>query len=524
MLTPHGGSPSYPHLHPVGSLIAGKYRVKRLLGHGGMGAVYKAENVAIGRTVAVKVLHAHLADDGVTLQRFQREARAAASVGHRHIVEVLDMGIEPSGAPFLVMEYVRGRSAAQVVRSEGPLVPVRAVQIVGQVLEALAAVHARGIVHRDLKPENVLLTARDGQADFVKVLDFGVATFADSSHEFMISQELTPSGRTMGTPYYASPEQLVGNSVRDPRVDLYAAGVMLFELLTGHRPFQCADFAELCRRIMNDPPPPLAVFRKDVPPGLEAVIRRALAKDPAQRFASADDMIDALVPFGARPRVVEDTEPTDTFTIDLRELREREKQLGQATEGETSRRDSRPPIFGVSGIVTIPMREFIRARLSASKLSEVLAAARPEVHARFIGPMESEGWYSNGFFDVLEIIDIRYGRGDRKLVAEAGREVVRRDTTGLFLAETPELLFAKLPNVWARCFQSGTASVAKFGHGYGLLRITDQVDARLSRSVAFVGIVEESLRKTGARDVEVRLAKSTVLGDPYDSIECTWAT
>ncbi|MBC7174386.1 MAG: serine/threonine protein kinase, partial [Polyangiaceae bacterium] len=159
MLTPPGRRDrTYPSLH-AGATIAGKYRVRRLLGQGGMGAVYKAENTAIGRTVAIKVLHPHLADDGITLARFQREARAAASVGHKHVVEVLDLGVEASGAPYLVMEYVRGKSLGKLIETEGPIEPRRAARICGQVLSGLAAVHDRKILHRDLKPENVFLTA-----------------------------------------------------------------------------------------------------------------------------------------------------------------------------------------------------------------------------------------------------------------------------------------------------------------------------------------------------------------------------
>src|SRR5690606_32467093 len=137
----------------VGATLAAKYRIVRLIGQGGMGAVYKAENTALGRPVALKLLRRHLADDGVVLARFAREARAAAAVGHRHVVEVLDLGVESSGEPFLVMEYVRGKSLARVLRAEAPLSPLRAVGVLEQVLRGLAAVHARGILHRDLKPD-----------------------------------------------------------------------------------------------------------------------------------------------------------------------------------------------------------------------------------------------------------------------------------------------------------------------------------------------------------------------------------
>jgi len=260
MLTPPGrrgepGSGSIARL--VGSLVAGKYRIKRLLGHGGMGSVYKAENVAIGRTVALKVLHTHLADDGVTLARFQREARLAASAGHAHVVEVLDMGVEPSGAPYLVMEYVRGHNLGKLLASEPPLDVARAARIAGGILAALAAVHTRGIVHRDLKPENVILTTRDGRPDFVKLLDFGISTFVDAAGDPNGPLDLTPSGRTMSTPSYASPEQIQGDRGRDGRVDIWATGVLLYEMLAGQKPFAARNFPELCRAIVEDEPPSL---------------------------------------------------------------------------------------------------------------------------------------------------------------------------------------------------------------------------------------------------------------------------
>ena len=523
MYTPHGTPTALSATHHVGALIGGKYRVRRMLGHGGMGYVYKAENVAIGRTVAVKVLHSHLADDGVTIARFQREARAAASIGHKNIVDILDMGVEPSGAAYLVMEYVRGKSLSTVIKLEGPLGIARAAYIAGQVLDALEQVHKGGIVHRDLKPENILLTTRDGRADFVKLLDFGIATFVEGTQAAMLASDLTPSGRTMGTPHYASPEQLRGSNGRDPTVDVYAMGVSLYEMITGHRPFESHDFAELCHRIQSEVPAPMRAFREDVPTELEGVIAKALAKQASERFVSAAALHDALVPFGAQSRFDEDPDPTDTFTIDLRELSARERKILRPAEAKMPRIDSRPPIFGVSGVFASALRDFVRARLSAADLAQLLAFVPAEVHARFVGTITPDSMCSNGFFDVVELLDTRFGRGERRLVADAGRDVARRDAAAL-AAETPELFFARLPSIWSRYFVSGEATVAKVGHGYGLLRVGAQDDPRLARSVAFVGLVEEGLRKAGARDVEARLGKAIALGDPADVFECTWAS
>jgi serine/threonine-protein kinase len=508
----------------VGATIAGKYRIKRLLGHGGMGAVYKAENMAIGRTVALKVLHPHLADDGVTLARFQREARAAAAVGHRHVVDVLDMGVEATGAPFLVMEYVRGKSLAKLLQSEGPIHPRRAAQIAGQILDGLSAVHQRGIIHRDLKPENVLLTVAHGRSDFVKIFDFGIATFVEGSRDASGYQDLTPSGRTMGTPYYASPEQLRGEPGRDQRVDLYSVGVMLFELVCGQRPFQAENFADLCQMILHHDLPPMSVFRKDVPPAFEAVVRSALSKKPAQRFPSAAEMVAALVPHGADPLVDDEPEPTDTFTVDLRELRERERELYRMTDAEHSSQVTKAT--GVSGKFMMPVRSFLRERLGDAAMAEVVSGAPPEVHARFVGAMSPDAWYPSTLLYVLERADERFGQGDRRLIADAGRHLARATMAsgGLATQRTPELLYATIARFWSEFFGSGSARVAKVGHGYGLLEVAEQSDPSLARSVAFVGFLDECMRRAGARDVDVRLSKVAALGDKVDLFESSWAS
>lgn len=277
----------------IGTLVAGRYRLARLLGRGGMARVYQAEDVAGGRSVAVKLLHADLLEDATTLARFEREARAAAQVGHAHVVEVLELGVDSRGGPFLVMEHVRGRSLSELLHAEPELLVARACRIALQVLDALGAVHAAGIVHRDLKPENVLLTTQDGVDDYVKLCDFGIATFLEAR----AMSELTPMGRTMASPHYASPEQLAGARGRDARVDLYAVGVMLFEMLAGRKPFEAPTSAELFEKVLQDAAPPLRVFRSDVPEELQALIARTLSKAPELRAASAAALHAELLPF-----------------------------------------------------------------------------------------------------------------------------------------------------------------------------------------------------------------------------------
>lgn len=516
----------------VGATIANKYRIQRLLGHGGMGSVYKAENMAIGRTVAVKVLHRHLADDGITVSRFHNEARAAASVGHDHVVDVLDMGIEANGTSFLVMEYVRGKSLEKVLRRDGPLEPRRAAIIAGQVLAGLGALHARGVVHRDLKPENVLLTVKHGQKDYVKVFDFGVAAFIEGVWEASQRQDLTPSGRTMGTPFYASPEQLAGEKARDARIDLYAVGVMMFEMLTGHRPFESKSFVELCRSIQFDAPPPMRVFRKDVPAELEAVVRRALSKDPAARYTDAYAMVEALVPFGAIMPELDEPEPTDTFTVDLRELQAREELLSAA--GRTG--DSEPPPASEEGLPLDVVRGelpsaligFLHERLEPSVLDAVISRLPDEVRDMVQQGFSASAWYPDDVLSILDVADEVAGTGDRKFIAAAGRYFARQafgaNSDILRRTITPELLFAMAHELWRRYFALGEPRVVKVGRGYGRFEVRAHPHPRVTRGVALVGFLSEALRMVGARDVDVRLTRSTALGDEADVFEATWAS
>lgn len=510
MLTPHKGGPEETARHRVGAVVGGKYRVKRLLGHGGMGSVYKAENTTIGRTVAVKILHPHLADDGVTLARFQREARAAAGIEHPHVVDVLDMGLDKGGAPFIVMEYVRGKSAARILREVEQWDISRACFVVGQVLDALHAVHQRGVVHRDLKPENILVTTVEGRADYVKLFDFGVATFMESAQS--ATHELTPTGRAMGTPYYASPEQLGGLSRRDPRIDVYAVGVVLYELLCGSRPFNAEAFVELCRQVLEDEPPPMRVFRRDVPPELEAVVFQAMHKRLEDRIQNARAFHEALVPFGAEPLPEEFDDPTDTFTIDLRDLRMRERE-SDLTRRRTA--TSRAP--DVLGLVVQEAQRVVRER-SAKELAVLLDRA-------VSGEAQPDQWYPESVLGVLEAGDEAFGSDDRRLLAEVGRAVARRlQAEGAISSDaTPELLFARTGELWSRCFADGSPQVKELGLGYGLFEVKAHPRPRLSRAVLMMGLLDEAISLVGGRRCEVRLAKAEALGDSVDLYEASWS-
>lgn len=516
----------------IGTSIAGKYRLLRAVGHGGMGTVFKAENSAIGKIVAVKLLHANLADDGVALARFQREARATVAVGHTNIVEVLDMGQEPSGAPYIVMEYVRGKSLKKVLRADGQLPSARAAVIAGQMLDALGAVHARGIVHRDLKPENILLTPRASEPDFVKVFDFGIATFTEAVDKHAQAVDLTPTGFTMATPYYASPEQIRGAKGRDPRVDLYAVGVIIYEMLTGHRPYEAGNFPDLCQLILKGEVPPLRVFRKDISAEFEEVLMRSLASRPNDRYQTAMDMLWALVPFGANAPRAEDPEPTDTFTVDLRELRAREGLM----RSSRPRARSDPPPSEEGKLPNVVRSELAKGLIDyfeqnhpIDTVRRVLATLPPGIRED-LEQMLSSDWCSvAALADALERLDEVCGDGDRAEVAAAGRHFARHHyCTGereeMFENITPELFFSMVSDLWDRYFATGEARVQKVGRGYGRMRVREQPNPMLANSVAMLGLVDEGLRLAGAAGVSVRLAHAAALGDEEDIFEATWAS
>jgi serine/threonine protein kinase len=283
----------------IATTLDGRYRVLRVIGEGGMGIVYEGEHTLIERRVAIKVLREDFCRRPDAVERFRREAKSASRIGHPNIVDVLDFGETPSGASYFVMEMLDGQDLADLLARTGALNPSQAVSIVHQCCHALAAAHDKGIVHRDLKPENILLIERDNSRDFVKIVDFGVAKMSELELNLDsppgARPKLTRTGVVFGTPEYMSPEQASGLTP-DHRVDIYALGVTLFELLTGRVPFEGESFMSVLSKHANKPVPALC----DVDPSLEVslelenVLSCALRKDRDDRFQSMQEMAAAL--------------------------------------------------------------------------------------------------------------------------------------------------------------------------------------------------------------------------------------
>ncbi|APR79322.1 serine/threonine protein kinase [Minicystis rosea] len=279
-----------------GDILAGKYRIDRILGQGGMGVVVAAHHTTLRQKVAVKFLLPEAAKRGDATERFLREARAAVSIQSEHVARVTDVGTLDTGAPYMVMEFLTGSDLSQVLEQRGPLPVEEAVDFVLQACEAIAEAHALGLVHRDLKPANLFLTSRADGSPLVKVLDFGLskATKPDA-----MDASLTAAHVLMGSPYYMAPEQIRSFKTIDARADIWAIGVILFQLLTGACPFQAESLGALFMAIGSDPVPSMREIRADIPEGLEAAIVKCLEKDVKLRTQTVSALARALAPFGA---------------------------------------------------------------------------------------------------------------------------------------------------------------------------------------------------------------------------------
>jgi serine/threonine protein kinase len=282
---------SQPSWYPVaGQIISDRYRLNEVIGRGGMGVVLSGQDLKLARDVAVKFLDPDHLENEQSLDRFQREAKAAGQIGHENICDVRDIGTTSEGAPYIVMELLEGESLARLMAREKQLSTRQAVDIIRQALAGLQAVHDLGLVHRDLKPENIFLCSGGGGQLRVKLLDFGISKHL---HE-MGDLRLTKTGTVMGSPYYMSPEQARGSEHIDSRSDLWSLGVILYEALCGQMPFQGPNYNQVMVKIITETPTQPRELRSDLCPALEKVLHQALTKERVRRFPSADAFADAL--------------------------------------------------------------------------------------------------------------------------------------------------------------------------------------------------------------------------------------
>jgi serine/threonine protein kinase len=280
----------------TGRVVDGKYRLVRLIGEGGMGVVYEAVHEEILRSVAIKFLWPAFASDPLALKRFHREAQAAGRIGHDNICEVIDVGALGEGVPFIVMPLLKGKSLSDVITECGTVPLARTVDILSQTLDALAAAHAAGIIHRDMKPDNLFLTRVADREDLVKVLDFGVAkVLGDSPGTSGVSPSLTQPGSVVGTPSYMAPEQARGEKAIDHRVDVYALGAVMYEMLTGVRMYDGTTYNEVLHKIFSGDMRAPSEVRPDIPFEMESIIMRAVARLPNRRYPDAATFRKALL-------------------------------------------------------------------------------------------------------------------------------------------------------------------------------------------------------------------------------------
>jgi eukaryotic-like serine/threonine-protein kinase len=279
-------------LPAVGAVFDGRFAIERLLGRGGMGCVLLARHLELEQQVALKLLRPDHRDGARGAQRLLREARASARIKSEHVVRVLDVVSRQKAAPYIVMEYLEGEDLARHLAEHGPLSVRDAATIVAQACEAVGEGHRLGIVHRDLKPSNLFLCARTSPKYFVKVLDFGISKSEDESTEL-----LTHSHALLGSPVYAAPEQLQSSHSVDARADIWSLGVLLYECVTGQRPFAGGSLAQVCTQILQEPPTPFERHGADVPAEFRALVWRCLEKNRADRFGSIEQLLIALTVF-----------------------------------------------------------------------------------------------------------------------------------------------------------------------------------------------------------------------------------
>jgi eukaryotic-like serine/threonine-protein kinase len=379
-----------------GDTVAGKYLLGRVLGMGGMGIVFLAEHRELEGQVALKFLSAEFATNPEAVSRFRREAQAAAKLRSDHVVRVFDVGIHDNGLPYMVMEYLEGGDLGGLLRESGPLPIELAADLLIQTCSAVAEAHRQGIVHRDLKPSNLFCVPRVDGGLTIKVVDFGISKRTGVSAS--LEQGITVTGNVVGSPSYMSPEQMTSSNRIDHRTDIWSLGVVLYECLTGQLPFPATTYAEVCLKVHQEPPLPPSAHGVELPPALEAVIDRCLAKDPEQRYATVGELSAALSEF-APPSRRSSLQPATSLNVPgttgtgERSLgpRRASGRPGRLTSTERGWAHSSPPfrgrrlpwILGASAVVSLCAVAWLFLPLGpattgeASKLSTSAAATGP---------------------------------------------------------------------------------------------------------------------------------------------------
>ena len=329
----------------IGTLLADRYRIERLLGIGGMGKVYRAEHVHMRKPMAIKVLHPQMKWVSDVVARFEREAIAAGRIEHPNVAAATDFGQLDDGAFYMVMEYLEGHDLADLLAEHGHVTQRRAVRIGLQIAEALSAAHEAGVVHRDLKPENVFLLERPDEPEFVKVLDFGIAKI--NLEEIGGGEQLTKMGTVFGTPQYMAPEQAAGKTV-DHRADLYTVGVLLYEMVQGRQPFNDDDMVRVLSMQIESPPPPLPEW---VDPVFSELIMRTLSKDPDDRPQSAGELAGALR--GVLERMPDSLAPPAPLVT--RAEMQSQVEASTVLDMEAPKTQASPDRAGRSGRVQVPV-------------------------------------------------------------------------------------------------------------------------------------------------------------------------